>query len=122
MAAFLGLCGGLLYEFVELARFLKARGHFPWSPRRKPRVVRVDGVLRRYETSSVYIAAVAIRALVGAGVAAALSTAGDLNPLAALVAGTGAYSIIDRWAGGTAVHDGRADGPPSAIHTPGRQS
>jgi hypothetical protein len=108
-AALLGACGGLLYELVELARFLKARGHFPWSRRGRPRVIRVDGVLRRYESFSVYFVAVVIRAAVGAAVAAVLSTAGDLSALAALVAGTGSYSVIDRWAASTPVNDGKTD-------------
>lgn len=112
LACLLGLAGGLLYELVELAKFLRTYGHFPWSPRRKPRVVRVKGTLRRFETFQVYVIAVLIRGLVGAGVAAALTLAGDLNALSALITGTGSYSIIDRWAGSTAVHDGRPE-PPS---------
>jgi hypothetical protein len=58
--------------------------------------------------------AVAIRAVVGGAVAAGLSTAGALNPLAALVAGAGAYSIVDRWAASTAVNDGKAEQPATA--------
>lgn len=111
LAALLGACGGVLYELVELARFLRVRGHFPWSRRGRKVAVRVKGELRRYESSFVYLAAVAIRAAVGASVAAALSTAGPLSPLAAVVAGTGAYSVIDRWAASTAVNDGRAGRP-----------
>jgi hypothetical protein len=107
-AAVLGACGGVLYELVELARFLKVRGHFPWSPRRRPRVVRVDGVLRRYETFPVFATAVAIRVVVGAAVAAALTLAGAVNLLGALVAGVAGYTIIDRWADGAQVHDGRS--------------
>jgi hypothetical protein len=109
MAGLLGACGGVLNELVELARFLKAKGHFPWSRRGRHKVVRVHGELRRYESFSVYFLAVAIRAVVGAAVAAGLSTAGALNPLAALVAGAGAYSIVDRWAASTTVDDGKAE-------------
>ncbi len=109
MAALLGACGGVLNELVELARFLKARGHFPWSRRGHPKVVRVRGELRRYETSFVYLVSVAIRAVVGGAVAAGLALAGELSPLAALVAGVGAYSIVDRWAASTPVNDGKAE-------------
>jgi len=109
VAALLGACGGVLYELVELARFLKAKGHFPWSRRGHHRVVRVQGELRRYESSLVYFTAVALRGVVGAAVAAGLSMAGELNLLAALVAGTGAYSIVDRWAAGTPVNDGKTE-------------
>jgi len=109
MVGLLGACGGVLNELVELARFLKARGHFPWSRRGRHKVVRVHGELRRYESFSVYFLAVAIRAVVGAAVAAGLSTAGALNPLAALVAGAGAYSIVDRWAASTPVNDGKTE-------------
>jgi len=114
MAALLGACGGVLNELVELARFLKAHGHFPWSPRGRRKVVRVHGELRRYESSSIYFVAVAIRGAVGAAVAAVLSTTGEgvLPPLAALVAGAGAYSIFDRWAASTPVNDGKTE--PSA--------
>ena len=38
-----------------------------------------------------------------------LSTAGALSPLAALVAGAGAYSIVDRWAASTPVNDGKTE-------------
>jgi hypothetical protein len=109
LAALLGACGGVLYELVELARFLKVRGHFPWSSRGRHRVVRVKGELRRYESGFVYLAAVVLRGVVGAAVAGGLSTAGPLSPLAALVAGIGAYSIIDRWAASTAVADGKME-------------
>ena len=112
VAALLGACGGVLYELVELARFLKAKGHFPWSPRGRHRVVRVQGELRRYESSLVYLTAVVLRGVVGAAVAAGLSAAGPMNALAALVAGTGAYSIVDSWAAGTPVNDGKT--APSA--------
>ena len=108
-AALLGACGGLLNELVELARFLKAKGHFPWSRRGRHKPVVLHGELRRYESVSVYFWAVAIRGVVGAAVAAALSMAGALNPLAAMVAGAGAYSIIDRWAASTAVNDGKTE-------------
>ena len=106
VAALMGACGGVLIELVELARFLKAKGHFPWSPRGRHRVVRVHGELRRYESAAVYFSAVAISGVVGAAVAGGLSMAGDLSPLAALVAGAGAYSIVDRWAASTTVNDG----------------
>jgi hypothetical protein len=112
LAALLGACGGVLYELVELARFLKLKGHFPWSPRGHQRVVKVRGEIRRYESSAVYLAAVVIRGAVGAAVAAGLSTAGELSRLAALVAGIGAYSVIDRWAASAPVHDGAAIGSP----------
>jgi hypothetical protein len=108
VAGLLGACGGVLNELVELARFLKAKGHFPWLARgRRHRVVIVHGELRRYESISVFLTAVAIRAVVGAAVAVGLSMAGALSPLAALVAGAGAYSIVDRWADSTAVNDGK---------------
>jgi len=109
MAGLLGVCGGVLNELVELARFLKAQGHFPWSRHGRHRVVRVHGELRRYESFSVYFVAVAIRGVVGGGVAVGLSMAGNLSPLAALVAGAGAYSIVDRWAASTPVNDGKAE-------------
>lgn len=109
MAALLGACGGVLNELVELARFLKARGHFPWSPHGHPRVVRVRGELRRYESSFVYLSSVAIRGVVGGAVAAGLTMAGELSPLAALIAGAGAYSIVDRWAASTPVNDGKTE-------------
>jgi hypothetical protein len=114
VAALLGACGGVLYELVELARFLKVRGHFPWSRRGRRSVVRVHDELRRYESPFVYFVAVAIRGVVGAVVAAGLYTAGPLSPLAALVAGTGAYSVIDRWAASTPVNDGKIGPPVSA--------
>ena len=120
-SAVLGGCGGVLYELVELARFLRARGHFPWSPRRRPRVVKVAGVLRRYETFAVFLSAVLIRVVVGAGVAAVLRAAGPANPLSALVAGIAGYSVIDRWANGTSVHDGQGGEPERpALESAGR--
>jgi hypothetical protein len=70
-------------------------------------VVIVHGELRRYESIFVFLTAVAIRAVVGAAVAVGLSMAGALSPLAALVAGAGAYSIVDRWADSKAVNDGK---------------
>jgi hypothetical protein len=110
MAGLLGACGGVLNELVELGRFLKAKGDFPWLPRgRRHQVVLVDGEFRRYESISVFLTAVAIRAVVGAAVAVGLSMAGALSPLAALVAGAGAYSIVDRWAGSTTVNDGKIE-------------
>jgi small-conductance mechanosensitive channel len=112
-AALLGACGGLLNEFVELARFLKAKGHFPWSRRGRHKVVRVQGELRRYESAVVYFTAVGIRGVVGAAVAAVLSQAGGVSPLAAIVAGAGAYSLIDRWAASTPVSDGKTDRLPT---------
>jgi hypothetical protein len=108
-AALLGACGGLLYELVELARILKAQGHFPWSRRGHGRVVRRDGVLRRYQSFSVYFVTIVIRATVGAAVAAVLSTAGPLSALAAVIAGAGSYSVVDRWAFAIPVNDGQAD-------------
>jgi hypothetical protein len=84
VAGLLGFCGGVLYELVELARFLKAKGHFPWSPRGRRRVVRIHGELRRYESFLVYFTAVAIRGVVGGIVAAGLSLAGPMSLLAAL--------------------------------------
>jgi hypothetical protein len=115
VAALLGACGGVLYELVELARFLRAKGHFPWSPGGRHRVVRVHGELRRYESSFVYFTAVAIRGVVGGIVAAGLSVAGPLSLLAALVAGTGAYSIVDSWAASTPVNDGKTERSATAV-------
>jgi hypothetical protein len=109
VAALLGGCGGVLNELVELSRFVKAHGHYPWFRSGRHKAVRYRGELRRYESRSVYFLAVAIRGVVGAAVAAALSMAGALNPLAAIVAGAGAYSIVDRWADSTAVNDGKTE-------------
>jgi hypothetical protein len=106
IAGVLGGCGGALYELVELARFLRGHGHYPWSPRRRPRVVRVGGVLRRYETFAIYLTTIFIRVIVGGGVSLALAAAGSLSHLAAVVAGIAGYSIIDRWADARGVHDG----------------
>jgi hypothetical protein len=124
-AGALGAAGGLLLELAELGRFLGKNGHLPWSRRGRRRVVRVEGALRRWESSNVYMFAVAMRMLVGAGVAALVSLAGPLNPLAAVVTGVGAYSVIDGWANGTDVKTGT--GPPdkgskSSIAPRGRRS
>jgi hypothetical protein len=106
IAGILGAVGGLLLELVELATFLRRQGHPPWSSRQRPGVVRRDGVLLRWESPRLYSLAIAIRMIVGAAVAAGLSLAGPLNPLAAVVAGVGAYSVIDRWANGADVNTG----------------
>jgi hypothetical protein len=111
VAGLLGAVGGLLLELVELGRFIKRYGHLPWSRRSRPRVVRVDGVLRRWESPGIYLLAVGIRILVGAALAAGLSLAGALNPLAAIVAGVGAYSVVDRWASGADVNTGVVPSP-----------
>jgi hypothetical protein len=113
LAGLLGAVGGLLLELVELGRFIKKYGHVPWSRRSNPRVVRVDGELRRWESQGTYLFAVVIRMVVGAVVAAGLSLAGPLSPVAAMVSGVGAYSVIDRWASGADVNIGA--GPPAQI-------
>ena len=93
-----GAGGGALVELTELAAHLRRYGHFPWSPASAPRIVRVDGVLRRYESPKVYAVAVAIRLLVGGGVSAVIALGGPTSGFSAVVTGAGAYVIVDRWA------------------------
>jgi hypothetical protein len=115
LAGLMGAVGGLLLELVELGRFIKKYGHVPWSRGSNPRVVRVDGELRRWESQGIYLFAVVIRVVVGGIVAAGLSLAGPLSPLAAMVSGVGAYSVIDRWASGADVNIGA--GPPAQTNS-----